>query len=43
MRYALDDAGIERLNADFVMKAAELGAWFGNDSQEQIANYNHYG
>ena len=24
VRYALDDAGIERLNADFVMKAAEL-------------------
>lgn len=37
VRYALDDAGIERLNADFVMKAAELPAWFGNDSQEQIA------
>lgn len=29
VRYTLSDTGIERLNSDFVMKAAELPAWLG--------------
>lgn len=32
VRYELGEQGIERLNADFVMKAAELPAWLGPSS-----------
>lgn len=31
VRYSLTDAGIERLNADFVMKAVKLPSWLGED------------
>lgn len=33
VRYILSDVGIERLNADMVMKAAELPAWLGSANQ----------
>lgn len=32
VRYVLSDSGIDRLNSDFVMKAAELPAWLDGDS-----------
>lgn len=33
VRYVLSDSGIDRLNSDFVMKAAELPAWLGSGSK----------
>lgn len=36
VRYTLSDAGIERLNSDFVMKAAELPAWLGGVSDDRL-------
>lgn len=35
VRYTLSDTGIERLNSDFVMKAAELPAWLGGASGDR--------
>lgn len=35
VRYTLSDTGIERLNSDFVMKAAELPAWLGGASDNR--------
>lgn len=35
VRYTLSDTGIERLNSDFVMKAAELPAWLGGASDDR--------
>lgn len=37
VRYALTDAGAERQNADFVMKAAQLPQWFGPGSDRLIS------
>lgn len=34
VRYHVSDEGVERLNADFVMKAAELPKWLGRLSEE---------
>ena len=36
VRYALSESGVERLNADFVMKAAELPTWLGTSTQQTI-------
>ena len=33
VRYVLSDSGIDRLNSDFVMKAAELPAWLDSGSK----------
>ena len=38
VRYTLQDAGIERLNSDFVMKAADLPSWFGGASEERASS-----
>ena len=38
VRYTLQDAGIERLNSDFVMKAVDLPSWFGSASEEQASS-----
>ena len=38
VRYTLQDTGIERLNSDFVMKAADLPSWFGSASEEQVSS-----
>ena len=38
VRYTLQDAGIERLNSDFVMKAVDLPSWFGSASEEQSSS-----
>lgn len=35
VRYRLSDEGVERLNSDFVMKAAELPVWLGGASEEE--------
>lgn len=32
VRYLLDEGGLERLNADFVMKAADLPEWLGSSA-----------
>lgn len=34
VRYVLSDEGVERLNSDFVMKAAELPTWLGGPSDK---------
>ena len=35
VRYVLSDSGIDRLNSDFVMKAAELPAWLDGASEAE--------
>ncbi len=37
VRYMLTDGGVERLNTDFVMKAAKLPAWLGDASSQESA------
>lgn len=36
VRYVLSDSGIDRLNSDFVMKAAELPVWLDSGSKVEI-------
>lgn len=37
VRYMLTDGGVERLNTDFVMKAAKLSTWLGYASSQESA------
>lgn len=37
VRYMLTDGGVERLNTDFVMKAAKLPTWLGDASSQESA------
>lgn len=37
VRYLVGEDGIERLNADTVMKAADLPEWLGSDASQRIA------
>lgn len=37
VRYMLTDGGVERLNADFVMKATKLPTWLGDASSQESA------
>lgn len=36
VRYRITDEGVERLNSDLVMKAAELPSWLGGESCQRI-------
>ena len=36
VRYLLDDAGIARMNADFVIKAESAGEWLAASSEDQL-------